>query len=193
MEIEMIGATVGTAFFIVGVQIIFFTKRFEDEYGDKIDVIKTIIKSNIEMMLRELFEKKYLSHIQKEGKGTWKEHSMSGAIFSEISSLEDNELSNPHELDNIVEASAKYDTWATFLVNGKKVWRQIGMVVVLFGATIVISSVVYGFTESPDIIIFATFAFLMLGTLLFNLCVIQRNNLRKIDETYMKVQEEMDI
>jgi len=193
MEIELIGATVGTALFIVGVQIIFYTKRFEDEYGDKIDAIKTILKSNIEKMLRDLFKRRYFSHIDKEDKGTWKERSMTGAIFSEILSEEDKELVNPHELDNIVDASAKYNMWSNFLVNGKRIWREIGMIVILFGVIIILSSILYSFTQSEDIILFTFFFLMILGGVLFSLAMSQRENLIKIDETYMKVQEEIDI
>lgn len=209
MEIELIGSTVGAVFFGIGVQIIFYTGKFEMEYSNKIDVIKTIIKKKLEDELDKFFKLKYTNHFigninNKKSSNKWKK--VSEDVFKTDLTVSDIEPVNPFDLNEIVEISNEYEDWANFLVESKSRLRRIGLCIIAFGVAIIAPSVYYGFIDPNNflsateyqnaidsLIVFTFFVWFIIGMFLFQQGSEHGKILKMIDERYMKVKENIDI
>jgi len=208
MEAELIGATIGTACFVVGIQIIFYTGKFENEYSNKIDAIKVIIQAKMEKRLEEFCLKKYPNINQPEGEvKKWVEIRKDGknVIFKETEK-NSGEPVNPFELSDLVDYSTQYNEWANFLMEGKARYRQIGIIVVVFGIAIIVPSLLFGILspnqfltiEQYNEFISNVFGFSFLFWFIISFFLVQvvwaqRIALKKIDNVYMKVKENLDI
>lgn len=196
MEIELIvgliagGVAVFTSLLIVGVQINFNTKNFEEEYSDKVEMIKVILKGRIDRLILDLLKSK-MKDFKSEGFKNWK--AVETNVFIELLNKQEHEIVNPTELDDVIETSSQLDEWSNFIVDGKNCLRNIGILIIIFGIFILLSFIVLILTEDFGLIPLIVLIGIIIITPLIASCFERRAMLKKVDETYKKVQAGRDI
>lgn len=196
METELIvgliagGVAVFTSLLIIGAQINLSTKNFEDEYGDKVERIKLLLKGNIDRLILDLLMSK-MKDLKSEGFKDWKE--VDTGVFADLLDKQSYELINPKELDKIIETSSEHDEWSDFIVEGKNCLRTIGLSVIIFGIFVLLSVIALILTEDFGLIpLMAIIGFVIIMFLLMY-CSHRHDMLKKVDETYKKVQAGIEI
>lgn len=206
-ELITVGAAIFTACLVVGVQIIFYTRHFEEEYSDKVEKITLITNWKLEKELRRLFRSKFETEEMPEGDREWTQvfpetledirfkAEPEVEVFPEYIAEEGYyELVNLEELDTIVEMVSKLKKWFDCITNGKNQLRNIGKYLIIIGFIILTGAISYAIVPEIILIVFfgyiATFAAHKLYENIGN----YRRILTEIDEAYKKVQKRsMDI
>lgn len=195
METElMVGLIVGgaatfTSLLIVGIQIIFYTKTFEEEYRDKVEKIKLRLKTKIDEFILDLTTSKMgelLSIIQKK---------KDNKKINKKKILEDfsHELIEVHELDELLEYTYKHNKWSHFMVDCKGYIRKIGVCVIVSGIIVILFFSLAVFIKNLEIISFMFFTLLFIGLFMLSNISEYHKNLKNVDKTYERLQTGLEL
>jgi len=191
----MVGLIIGgtatfTSLLIVGIQIVFYTKSFEEEYGDKVEKIKFRLKTTIDEFILKLIAstfKELLPIISKIKKGT--EAINDKKLLEEIG----HDLIKVHELDELLEATSKHNEWSEFMVDCKCIIRRIGISIISGGLIVLIFFIISVAIEDIGFLAFMGMALFFLAFILAGFISEYHNKLKKIDKTYQIVQAGLEV
>jgi len=186
------GFTAFTSLLIIGVTVIFKTKSFEDEYENKVEKIKLYLQGKMDGVLVD-FMKSKLEDFLPKGIKQWKKTDM--ASFSNLLDEQKFELVNTRELDPLFVTAVEYDAWVEFISDCKKNLRKIGMWIIIVGIAILsFVGIINYFNElaEPNIGLLVILMIIPI-TMLISKCSEYHENLKKVDETYNKLQSGWDI
>jgi hypothetical protein len=124
-EVGFIAATVCTACIIVGVQVIFYTKSFEEEYKEKIDKIREIRRWELDEKVKKL-----CTPYMKSKGDEIEDSSENREIFPEF-----REDIRQNLLDAVVKGAQGFYPWFDKIPEGKRYLRQLGGLIILFGVS----------------------------------------------------------
>lgn len=193
---------------IVGIQVTFFTKNFEEEYGRKIDKIKLVINWRLEKALRNLFTKKKYPLLEATEDIKWMKvfpetiedirflEGVGTEVFSELTSheiQESLELVSLDDMQEIFEDVKKLKKWSTCSRDAKDYLRTIGKNIILVGIIISISLfIIVSFPEA--IVLFGvvyglTIVGMCIVIPLYQSCRSYIRTVHEIDETYEKIEK----
>lgn len=184
------GAATFTSLLLVGVQIIFYTKHFEDEYNNKVEKIKFRLKTTIDEFILNLITSNIKELIAVSLKSNKNSKTLDNKkLLEEIG----HELIEVHELDELLEATAKHNAWSEFMVDCKRLLRRIGICVIISGLVVLIFFSVTVALENIDIIAFMIISLIFLSIFLFGLISEFHNNLKDVDKTYQRLQAGLEL
>lgn len=183
------GAATFTSLLLIGIQIIFYTKSFEEEYNEKVERIKLKIKTEIDEFILNLISEKLkeLLPIFKKNQGNKKISSKH--LLKQI----DDELIRVHELDELLESTYKHNKWSHFMVDCKRKIRTIGICIILIGLSVMAFSAISIYLQTLEIFVFLLFIFFFLGMFIYGHIDEYRKNLKEVDETYERLQSGLDV
>lgn len=179
-ELAAIAATVCTACIIVGVQIIFYTKSFEDEYKEKIDKIREIRRWELDEKVKKLCT----PYVKSKGDGI-EDFNENREIFPEF-----REDIRQGLLDDVVEGTKECYIWVEKIPEGKRYLRRLGGLIILFGVSAFGFGVVvalFGFSPHMATPLFIELIFLVL---IFSLITAQKyfRLLKFLDEKFIEIE-----
>ena len=183
-------AAIFTSLLVVGVQIIFYTKSFEEEYGEKVEKIKFKLKNNVDRFILDMIREKLRKIQSSVPKDDKKENK---SVFSNLLDEIPFELIEMPELDELIEMTAKHNLWSQFTVLGKKNIRRIGILIIGIGITVLFFSGIAIFFEDVSVLAFMFIILFFLGVSLFSCCSDYHQQLKSIDDTYEKYQAGLEI
>ena len=184
-ELAAIAATVCTACIIVGVQIIFYTKSFEDEYKEKIDKICEIRRWELDEKVKKLCT----PYVKSKGDEI-EDFNENREIFPEF-----REDIQQGLLDDVVKGTKEFYIWVEKISEGKRYLRRLGVLIILFGVSAFVFGIVvalFGFSLHN-----ATPLFIEVIILVFILCLITAQKyfklLKLLDEKSIEIERKMVI
>lgn len=201
-ELIAVGTGVFTACLVVGVQLIFYTRHFEEEYGSKVEKITLITNWKLDKELIRLCKSKFGREEIPEEFREWTSvfpETLEDIRFKDESEvevfpeyvLEEGyfELVSLKELDTIVDTVSDLKRWYECITDGKTQLRGVGKNLIYLGIIAFAGSIVYSIFPEP----LAIFLFLYIGTIpVVRLTSHSKNHwrtMKKIDETHKKVQK----
>lgn len=196
MDVElMVGLIVGgsatfTSLLIVGVQIIFYTKSFEDEYYNKVEKIKLRLKTDVDEYIIKLTSVNIgkIFKLAAEKKYDPKKMKIDD-FYDEIKS----DLIEIHELDELLDTTFKHNKWTHFMVDCKKLIRQIGSCTIICGLIILGFFLLAVIIDNLEIIPFLIMALFFFGMYLLGLISSYREKLKNVDLAYERLQSGLDL
>lgn len=196
MQVELIVAIITaivaifTSLLVAGLNLIFKTKAFEDEYTEKVEKIQITLKTKMDRYVIDMIKNK-IKNLQEAGFKRWKE--IDTPVFSDFLNEMKYQLVSPRELDELFAATSDYDMWSQFIIDGKKVIRIIGGLMVFIGAYVAGVLGLFIYLERSDILVIGSFFGIFIGMYTIQQVNIYRNYLKRVDETYRKVQLGIEI
>ena len=182
------GAAIFTSLLIVGVQIIFHTKSFEEEYSNKVAKIKLKLKTTIDGQILTIVNRVLEELVKvKEKQGAEKISDLN--ISEEII----NEIIEVHALDTLIEVTGSHNQWCNFIVRCKELIRRIGAAVILSGLTVLISFIFVIVLNSYDSIPFMFMILFFIAFFLFGFIAEFRKCLMDVDSTYEKLESGLEL
>ena len=197
-----VGVTFLIGCLVVGVQVIFYTKNFQEEHGKKIDKIKTVLNWKLEKALQSLFKKRKFSLLEENEALKWTKvfpetiediRFKEGAdteVFPELILREEEslELVSLDDMEEIYENVRKLKRWSIASRETKDYLRKVGKFVILLGVVVLIGLTV--FTTIPEIAILIIWIYVLTFTIIpiYQSCHKYIKLINEIEEIHEKIE-----
>ena len=182
------GAATFTSLLIVGVQIIFYTKSFEEEYADKVKKIKFKLKTTIDDQVFDIARKVLEELIKIKEKGDFKKIDIKNLPEESI-----NQIVKVNELNKLIEVTGTYNKWCGFIVQCKSLIRRIGVGVILSGLAVLVSFIIIVSLDDLSLLPLMFMALSFIGFFLWTIIMEYYNCLKKVDTNYEILESGLEL
>lgn len=182
------GAATFTSLLIVGVQMIFYTKSFEEEYADKVKKIKFKLKTTIDSNVFSIVSNVLNELLKIKGKKDSEKIDLKKLPEETI-----NQIVKVNELNKLIEVTGTHNEWCSFIVRCKSLIRKIGVGIILSGLTVLISFIIIVSLDDFDLLPLMFMALMFIGVFIWMNVTEYSKCLKKADTTYEKLESGLEL